>query len=224
MLLSNVTLIDDGKNHVLGLDKSTKGALLFSVIGMANFFKKNSNFDFVSNIMANVSSIKEGRQFMLDEKVMGILVESLLNNEVNGHRRMHYIDCIHNFCFEYDTRAEEFLKAGVVENLVKLLVIESKVVVNETMGLPAYLVGLGIETPSDQDQKKFNLLKLIMCFLLFSNCEKFLLPKLIEEKIHHVIKIIPKPNQDITIQATALEGSLVSYADGAPDSNLEVEK
>lgn len=66
MLLSNVSLIESGQRHILGTEPKTKGAILENLVGMSTYFRKSEMFDFVSNILANVSSMKEGRCWMIE--------------------------------------------------------------------------------------------------------------------------------------------------------------
>ena len=65
MFLTNLTTHESGQVHLLG-DGKTKGAILENILGMFSYFKTNPMFDFVANIFANVSSLKTGRQFMVE--------------------------------------------------------------------------------------------------------------------------------------------------------------
>ena len=65
MFLTNLTTHENGQNHLLGEGK-TKGAILENILGMFTYFKTNATFDFVSNIFANVSSLKVGREFIIE--------------------------------------------------------------------------------------------------------------------------------------------------------------
>ncbi len=67
MFLSNVTIIGEGAQHLLGEDK-TKGVVLENLLGMFNYFKTNPTFDFISNILANVSAVQPGRQHLIETK------------------------------------------------------------------------------------------------------------------------------------------------------------
>ena len=67
MLLSNISVVEEGQKHILGEEK-TKGAILENLIGMFSYFKKNPIFDFVANIMSNVSALQAGRDYMLENK------------------------------------------------------------------------------------------------------------------------------------------------------------
>ncbi len=64
MLLNNVTVDEDGQKHLIGEGK-TQGLILDNLFGMFCYFLKSNIFDFVSNILANVTAIKEGRDLVL---------------------------------------------------------------------------------------------------------------------------------------------------------------
>ena len=57
MLLSNITAIEDGQRHVLGLDGDEKYKFIVaeSIFGMFCYFSKNNIFDFVANVMNNLA-------------------------------------------------------------------------------------------------------------------------------------------------------------------------
>ena len=65
MFLTNLTAIESGQVHLLDKD-GAKGTLLENMMGMFMFFKTNTTFDFVSNIFANISSLKAGRQWIVE--------------------------------------------------------------------------------------------------------------------------------------------------------------
>ena len=56
MFLTNLSIVESGQRHVIGEGK-TKGAIIENLLGMFNFFKTNTMFDFVANILANVSAL-----------------------------------------------------------------------------------------------------------------------------------------------------------------------
>ena len=64
MLLNNVTVSEDGQKHLIG-DGKMKGLILDNLFGMFCFFLKSGIFDFVSNVLSNVSALKEGREIIL---------------------------------------------------------------------------------------------------------------------------------------------------------------
>ena len=65
MLLTNLSIMESGQKHLLG-DGKTKGAIVENVFGMFTYFKTNPTFDFVSNILANVSALEAGRKFLVE--------------------------------------------------------------------------------------------------------------------------------------------------------------
>ena len=65
MLLTNLSIVESGQKHLLG-EGNTKGAILENLFGMFNYFKTNPTFDFISNILANVSALQLGRKFLIE--------------------------------------------------------------------------------------------------------------------------------------------------------------
>jgi hypothetical protein len=50
---------------------------------MFSYFSTNPIFDFVANILSNVSALKDGRLFMLDNKFLPRLMEMLKSGKLN---------------------------------------------------------------------------------------------------------------------------------------------
>ena len=69
---------------------------------MFTYFKTNSVFDFTANIISNVSALKEGREYMLDNKLLQYICDLLLKVKLNSHRRRYLIETIRNLLFEYE--------------------------------------------------------------------------------------------------------------------------
>ena len=76
MFLSNLTAIEVGQEHVLGVqgDGKFKFIVVESVFGMFCYFSKNVAFDFVANIMSNLACLEAGRNFMIDHKYIEAIV------------------------------------------------------------------------------------------------------------------------------------------------------
>lgn len=66
MLLCNLSIPENGAKHLLGEGK-TRGAIIENITGMFNYFKTNTTFDFVSNILANTSALAAGRRWMIEQ-------------------------------------------------------------------------------------------------------------------------------------------------------------
>ena len=109
MLLTNLTILENGQKHLLGEGK-TKGSILENIVGMFNFFKTNHTFDFVSNILANVSALKEGRRFIIEQNLIKQVLDLLLDRtNTNEHRRKQLLACLRNLCFEYEDYEADFV-------------------------------------------------------------------------------------------------------------------
>jgi len=76
MLVSNFTTTDAGQRHMLGIEGDGKYKFIIaeSLFGMFCYFSNNSIFDFVANIMANLACLKEGREFMVNNKYIEAIV------------------------------------------------------------------------------------------------------------------------------------------------------
>jgi hypothetical protein len=76
MLISNYTTHDIGQKHFLGIegDQKYKFIIAEALFSMFCYFSKNTIFDFGSNIMANLSCLKEGREFMVNNKYIEAIV------------------------------------------------------------------------------------------------------------------------------------------------------
>jgi hypothetical protein len=61
---------------MLGISDGSKFQFIIaeSIFGMMCYFSKNTNFDFVSNIMANLACLTEGRTFMIENKYIEAIV------------------------------------------------------------------------------------------------------------------------------------------------------
>ncbi len=116
MVLSNVAITESGQRHLLGSDPKTKGAFLMNLVGMFSYFPKCEMFDFVANILANVSSLKEGRCFMIeqDKSILNPIIQLLQNRETNKHRIKHLIAVIRNVLFEYEKYEKDFIQMDII--------------------------------------------------------------------------------------------------------------
>ena len=78
MLLTNLTIVESGQKHLLGEGK-TKGAILENLYGMFSYFKTNPTFDFISNILANISALQSGRKFLIEQTMIGQIADMVLD-------------------------------------------------------------------------------------------------------------------------------------------------
>lgn len=103
MFLSNLTAIEDGQKHILGINGEGKYKFIVaeSIFGMFCYFQKNTSFDFVSNIMANLACCEEGRKFMIEHQYIEAIVVNMVTKYLNAHRRKYLMACLRNLFFEY---------------------------------------------------------------------------------------------------------------------------
>lgn len=103
MVLTNVTVSEEGQKHLIGNDK-TKGLILDNLFGMFCYFIKSGIFDFVANIFANISAIKEGRELIITSqtKILTKIIDMIRYEKVNQHRRIHLLECLRNIAFDYE--------------------------------------------------------------------------------------------------------------------------
>jgi len=76
MFLTNLTVDESGQSHILGLDGDIKlkGAIMENFFGMFIYFKESTEFDFMANVLSNVSSLKAGREFLIEEGMLAKIV------------------------------------------------------------------------------------------------------------------------------------------------------
>ena len=77
---------------------------------MFAFFKTSPTFDFASNILANVTQLKDGREFIIEANlVKQILALAQDTNHTSKHRRKQLIFVLRNVCFEYAKYEADFV-------------------------------------------------------------------------------------------------------------------
>jgi hypothetical protein len=80
---------------------------------MFTYFIKNGVFDFIANILSNFSSMKEGRKYLIDNKLVPKIIEMLKNDLINEHRRVHLIEVLRNVAFEYEPCEKLFIQVSI---------------------------------------------------------------------------------------------------------------
>lgn len=102
MLLSNITISEEGQKHLIGEGK-TKGLIVENLFGMFSYFLKSATFDFISNVLGNITGLKEGRELIFEHKIFPKIVDMVRYDKVNHHRRRHLLDSIRNLAFDYES-------------------------------------------------------------------------------------------------------------------------
>ena len=125
LLLNNVSAVEAGQKHILCLDNEKSQCIIVeSLFAMFCYFNKNTAFDFVSNLMANLACVSEGRKWMLDNGMFEAISLQLLTKQPNTHRRKSLIQCLRHLTFEYEQYEAKFLEKNVPRDLCKLLIDE----------------------------------------------------------------------------------------------------
>jgi hypothetical protein len=125
LLLNNVSAIEAGQKHILSIEhEKTQYVIAESLFAMFCYFNKNTAFDFIANLMANLACVEEGRNWMLTNKYFDVITMHLLTRQCNNHRRKSLITCIKNLSFEYEKYETKFLELNVPHDLAKLLINE----------------------------------------------------------------------------------------------------
>ena len=77
---------------------------------MFSYFKTNATFDFVANIFSNVSSLKAGRQFMIEAGLLKQIIAVVQDDaNLSVQRRKSLLACLRNICFEYEKYEQDFI-------------------------------------------------------------------------------------------------------------------
>ena len=113
MTLSNLTITEEGRKHILG-EGRMRGAIVENLFGMFTYFIKSGVFDFIANILSNFSSMKEGRKYMIENKMGPKIAEMLRGDLINDHRRKHLIEVLRNIAFEYEQYEKLFTQVSFV--------------------------------------------------------------------------------------------------------------
>ena len=94
--------------------------------GMFNYFGAKAEFDFVANILANVSSLKEGRQLLIEKEIFKQVILTVKENKaaLGSHRRKHLLESIRNCCFEYEKYQQDFVQIDLLDSLIIMLINE----------------------------------------------------------------------------------------------------
>ena len=140
---------------------------------MFNFFKTNPTFDFISNILANMSSFKPGRRFLIENNMLEQIIDLTLNKaNTNDHRRKQLLACLRNVCFEYEDYEADFTQLDLIPKLYKLLVQEQGIT-----QLPTRFAHLEGVAPKELFIKQINMentREILDALILLVNSDKFL--------------------------------------------------
>jgi hypothetical protein len=135
MLLTNLTIPEQGQTKFLNLEnEKIKGITLMKVLD--KFFENiySQNFNFCSNLLANVTSHKEGRLLILEHSIFKIFLVHF--DKLNNFKITNILRVFRNCCFEFETYKAELLvyDAKMFNLIIKVLLLTN---VNQKIDLLA---------------------------------------------------------------------------------------
>ena len=206
MFLCNLTSYEPGQKSILDLSNENKnfhGVVFFKLLDKFFEYIYHNSFNFCSGIIANVSSLKEGRKLILENKIFRIFL--IRFDKMNSMKMMNIIRLIRNCSFEYKEYIDDFLeKDGIMfKYLIKLLCLinnadDEKLGIEEIDNI--YFTNFDVKELTQDDKEIMNDL-IIDVFLILTNSAKAvneMRNKKIKECIELVEeKAISKCNEDM---------------------------
>ena len=124
MFLANLSSFEEGQKKLLDVsDEKIKGIVFFKLLDKFFEYIYHSSFNFCSSVIANVSSLKVGRELILENKIFKIFLIQF--DKMNNMKMINILRMIRNCCFEYEKFHEElFVKETILFSyLIKLLLL-----------------------------------------------------------------------------------------------------
>lgn len=179
MFLCNLSSYEDGQKSLLDLQNENKnfhGVVFFKLLDKFFEYIHHNSFNFCSSIVANVSSLKEGREIILSNKIFKIFL--IRFDKMNTMKTINILRLIRNCSFEYKNYDEDFLEKDSIlfKYLIKLLCLINNAD-NDKLGMEEideiYFKNFDVKDLSDDDKETMNDL-IVDIFLILTNSEKCL--------------------------------------------------
>ena len=177
MLLCNLSSYEVGQKSLLDLQNENKnfhGVVFFKLLDKFFEYIHHNSFNFCSSIVANVSSLKEGRNIILSNKIFKIFL--IRFDKMNAMKTINILRLIRNCSFEYKDYEEDFLENDSIlfKYLIKLLCLINNAD-NDKLGMEEidniYFKNFDMKDLTDDDKETMNDL-IIDIFLILTNSEK----------------------------------------------------
>ena len=177
MLLCNLSSYEVGQKSLLDLQNENKnfhGVVFFKLLDKFFEYIHHNSFNFCSSIVANVSSLKEGRNIILSNKIFKIFL--IRFDKMNAMKTMNILRLIRNCSFEYKNYEDDFLENDSIlfKYLIKLLCLINNAD-NDKLGMEEidniYFKNFDMKDLTDDDKETMNDL-IIDIFLILTNSEK----------------------------------------------------
>ena len=213
MFLCNLSSYEEGQRDLLDLKNENKmfhGVVFFKLLDKFFEYIHHNSFNFCSSIVANVSSLKEGREIILSNKIFKIFL--IRFEKMNVMKTMNILRLIRNCSFEYKNYIDDLLQHDSIlfKYLIKLLCIVNNVENNKIGNNEIDNINFNnfeVKDMTNDDKDTMNDL-IVDIFLILTNDEKAvkeMKAKKVKECLDIVEeKIISKSMKIITIIITAM--------------------
>ena len=177
MLLCNLSSYEPGQKSLLDLQNENKnihGVVFFKLLDKFFEYIHHNSFNFCSAIIANASSLKEGREIILSNKIFKIFL--IRFDKMNAMKTINILRLIRNCSFEYKNYVDDFLERDSIlfKYLIKLLFMINNVN-NDKFGMDEIdeisFKNFDIKDMNDDDKETMNDL-IVDIFLILTNSEK----------------------------------------------------
>ena len=206
MLLCNLSSYEDGQKSLLDLENENKnfhGVVFFKLLDKFFEYIHHNSFNFCSSIVANVSSLKEGREIILSNKIFKIFL--IRFSKMNAMKTINILRFIRNCSFEYSNYVDDFLENDSIlfKYLIKLLCLINNAN-NDKLGMEEIddiiFTNFDLKDLTDDDKETMNDL-IVDIFLILTNSDKAV-KEMKNKKVKECIelveeKVISKCNEEM---------------------------
>ena len=177
MFLCNLTSYEPGQKNMLDLQNENQnfhGVVFFKLLDKFFEYIYHNSFNFCSAIIANISSLKEGRKLILENKIFKIFL--IRFDKMNAMKTINIIRLIRNCSFEYKDYVQDFLEKDSImfKFLIKLLCLinnadDDKLGIEEIDNI--YFNNFDVKDLTEDDKETLNDL-IVDVFLILTNSAK----------------------------------------------------
>jgi len=196
MFLCNLSSYEDGQKSLLDLKNENKnfhGVVFFKLLDKFFEYIHHNSFNFCSSIVANVSSLKEGREIILSNKLFKIFL--IRFTKMNAMKTINILRFIRNCSFEYNNYVDDFLENDSIlfKYLIKLLCLINNEN-NDKLGMEEIdeilFTNFDLKDLTDDDKETMNDL-IVDIFLILTNSEKAV-KEMKLKKVKECIELVEK--------------------------------
>ena len=194
MFLCNLTSYEPGQKNMLDLQNENKnfhGVVFFKLLDKFFEYIHHNSFNFCSAIIANISSLKEGRKLILENKIFKIFL--IRFDKMNAMKTINIIRLIRNCSFEYKDYVQDFLEKDSImfKYLIKLLCLinnsdEEKLGIDEIDSI--YFTNFEVKDLTEDEKETLNDL-IVDIFLILTNSAKAV-DEMKKKKVKECIELV----------------------------------